>query len=107
MLYPRYAILKDQMAGRIGGDETKPQMKPLLARFDDSMQMGFEIERTPRGLVTVYLPGAPDPWAGRVVLLSTDRVEPMDIEFGDAVAIFEQLGRGSGSLLAGKANESF
>lgn len=104
MLVPKYAIFKDLMAGRIGGDETKPRMKPVLARFDDSL---FEIERSDTGLVTVYLPGAPDPWAGKIAPLRAERVEPMDIEFGNTVALFEQLGRGSASLLAGKEGESW
>lgn len=103
LLFPRYAIIKDQMAGSIGGHEARPQMKPIVARFEDSLRIGFEIERTDTGLVTVYLPGAPDPWLGTVVLVNADRVEQADIEFGEAVAIFEQVGRGSAALLASKA----
>jgi uncharacterized membrane protein len=106
MLFPRYAILRDQMAGTIGGDETKPQMKPVLASLNNSSRLGFEIERSDDGLVTVYLPGSPDPWSGSVVFLKADRIQRPDIEFGDAVAIFEQLGRGSASLLADKISES-
>jgi uncharacterized membrane protein len=102
LLFPRYGIIKDQMAGSIGGKNARPSMKPVLARLDDSLRMGFEIERPDTGLVTVYLPGSPDPWLGTVVLLNADRVEPVDMEFGDAVTIFEQLGRGSAALRAGQ-----
>jgi uncharacterized membrane protein len=105
LFFPRYAILRDQMADSIGGDETKPQMKPVLAKFDDSSRLGFEIERTEDGLVIVYLPGSPDPWSGNAVLLSADRVQKVDVEFGDAVATCERLGRGSAPLLAGKVAE--
>lgn len=94
------------MADSIGGDATKPRMKPVLVKFDDSLRIGFEIERNDTGLVTVYLPGSPDTWSGFTVLMNTDRVEPMDIEFGDAVTLCEQLGRGSASLIASKASES-
>ena len=94
------------MAGSIGGDTTKPRMKPVLAKFDDSVRIGFEIERNDVGLVTVYLPGAPDPWSGITVLMNTERVQPMDIEFGDAITLCEQLGRGSAALLASKVSES-
>jgi hypothetical protein len=63
--------------------------------------------RTPAGialliLVTVYLPGSPDPWMGSVVILPAERVEPVAVEFGDAVAVCEQLGRNSKIFLAGK-----
>jgi len=106
LFFPRYAILKDQMAGSIGGDATKPRMKPVLAKFDDLWRIGFEIERHKAGLVTVYLPGSPDPWSGHSVLLRADCVEALEIEFGDAVAICEQLGRGAAALLADKARKS-
>jgi uncharacterized membrane protein len=100
LFFPRYAILRDQMTDSIGGDDTRPQMTPILARFDDSSRLGFEIERTEGGLVTVYLPGSPDPWSGSAVLVSADRVKRVDVEFGDAVATCERLGRGSASSLA-------
>ncbi|MGI9471395.1 MAG: hypothetical protein ACR2NZ_07690, partial [Rubripirellula sp.] len=35
LFFPRYAILKDQMADSIGGDETRPVMKPILVTFDE------------------------------------------------------------------------
>jgi len=105
-LVPRYGILKDQMAGRIGGDATKSRMKPVLVKFDDFLRIGFEIERNDAGLVTVYLPGAPDTWSGISVLMNAQRVEPLDLKIGDAVALCEQLGRGSAALLASKASES-
>ena len=105
-LVPRYGILKDQMAGRIGGDATKPRMKPVLVRFDDFLRIGFEIERNDAGLVTVYLPGAPDTWSGISVLMNAQRVEPLDLKIGDTVALCEQLGRGSAALLAGRVRES-
>jgi uncharacterized membrane protein len=42
LFFPRYAILKDQMADSIGGDQAKAQMKPVMVRFDDSVRIGFE-----------------------------------------------------------------
>ena len=105
LLFPRYLVIKNQMADSIGGDQNKPKMKPVLARFDDSSRIGFEMERSADGLVTVYLPGSPDAWAGNVVFLTADQVESTDIDFGEAVATFEKLGRGSAALLAGKETE--
>jgi len=105
LLFPRYAIFKDQMAGSIGGDESKPRMKPVLARFNDSLRIGFEIERTDSGLVTLYLPGAPDPWSGSVVFLNADRVDPLNVDFGNTVATFEKLGRDSAALLPSKDSQ--
>ena len=62
LLFPRYSILKDQMAGSLGGGHAKPQMKPVLVQFDDCLRIGFETERNEQAqLIAVFLPGSPDP----------------------------------------------
>ena len=106
LLFPRYAVLRDQMAGTLGSDETKPKMRPVLVRLDDATRIAFEIERTDEGGVIVYLPGSPDPWSGKVVLLEADRVERLDVEFGEAAAACEQLGRGLAAILSQKLKRS-
>ena len=99
MVFPRYAILKDQMADTIGGEDTKTQMKPVIVRIHDYRQIAFETERDEKlGLVTVYLPGSPDPWAGSVAMLDIERVEALDADFGETAGTCEQLGRGSIAL---------
>lgn len=100
LFFPRYAIVREQMAGSIGGDAAKPTLKPIRLTFDQTSRIAFEVERTPQGQVTVYLPGSPDPWVGSVMFVAADRVEPLGVEFSDAIATFEQLGRGSAALLA-------
>ena len=102
MLFPRYAVIKDQMADSIGGEQTKPQLKPILVRLDDLRRIAFETERDDASqLVTVYMPGSPDPWAGYVAIVDADRVSPLEAEYRDASAICEQLGRGSMELVGG------
>lgn len=99
LLFPRYAIIREQMTGTLGGGEGETRLKPVLVRFDDMSRFGFETERTDQGLVAVFLPGSPDPWAGYVVLVTADRVSPLAIGFADAVQVAEQLGRGSSGIL--------
>ncbi len=106
-LFPRYAILKDQMADSIGGDHAKAEMKPVVIRFDEMRRIGFETERCEdNGLVSVYLPGSPDPWSGKVAVVEASRVEALDAEFGVAAATCEQLGRGSIALLGKPKREA-
>lgn len=100
LFFPRYAILKDVMADSIGGDQNQPRMKPVLVRFDECMRIAFETERDETSKrVVVYLPGSPDPWSGKAVIVDADRVESLDTEFGIAAATCEQLGRGSLKLI--------
>ncbi len=100
MVFPKYAIYKDIVAGNIGGDALAPSLVPVTLRFDDMIRIGFEAGRTERGLVIVYLPGSPDPWIGSVVLVEPDRIQQLDVDFNETAAICERLGRASGKLLA-------
>lgn len=102
LLFPRYVIVKARMAGSIGGEHAKSELKPVLVRFDDVSRMAFEVERAQAGRVTIYLPGAPDPWAGVVAYVDEDRVQPLPIEFSEALACLERLGRGSAELIVNK-----
>lgn len=107
MLFPKYAILKDQMADSIGGDAIHAQMKPVLVHFENQTRVAFETERDQEGnRVTIYLPGSPDAWIGYVTMVSADLVEKLDIEFGAAVATCEQLGRGSLAIHTKTADEA-
>jgi uncharacterized membrane protein len=92
-LFPRYAILKDQIASNVGSLGPGPQMKPVLVRLDDATRMGFETARGADGRVTVYLPGSPDPWQGHVAIVAAERVEALGADFGAVVTMCESLGR--------------
>ena len=41
LLFPRYSVLKDQMADTIGGNETRPQIKPVLVMCDVYQRIAF------------------------------------------------------------------
>ncbi len=108
MLFPRYAILKEQLTGNIGGDVLRNELQPVLVRLPGHLRLGFEVERRDDPVdadgerheaVTVFLPGSPDPWSGQVVIVPAQHVEQLDSPFGETVATFEQLGRGSQRLI--------
>lgn len=100
MVFPKYAIYKDIVAGNIGGDDLTPTLQPVTLAFDDHLRIGYEAGRTTSGLVIAFLPGAPDPWIGAVVLIEPDRVTPLEVDFTETAAICERLGRDSTELLA-------
>ena len=100
MVYPKYAIYKDIVAGNVGGDALAPSLTPVTIQFDDAIRIGYEAGRTERGLVIVYLPGSPDPWIGSVILVEPDRIQSLDVDFTETAAICERLGRDSVKLLS-------
>lgn len=122
-LFPRYAILKEQLTGNIGGEVLRNTLKPVLVRLPGHTRIGFEVERygdhadaagAVRESVSVFLPGSPDPWSGHVIVVQSHHVEQLFSPFNETVATFEQLGRGSqalidryrGGFMADQANSS-
>jgi uncharacterized membrane protein len=92
---PGYAFVKGFADGISRTNEESKSFIPVIARFDDSAQISFEIERTAEGNVVVYLPGAPNPWSGSVVFLEPSRVQKLDMSVSEAVKSIQALGRGS------------
>jgi uncharacterized membrane protein len=97
-LVPRYTFVKS-MTASIGGGDDKSVLIPVLARFDDLAQIAFEVERGPGDLVTVYLPGSPDPWSGSVAHVTSDRITPLDKDFTSVIGSLRKVGRGTSALL--------
>ncbi len=102
MLFPRYAIFKEQLTGNIGGEVLHNQLRPVLVEVPEGIRLAMEVERSVDGLsewITVYFPGSPDPWSGTVVMVPAAKVTSVAIPFSEALATVEQLGRGSQRLL--------
>ena len=97
LLFPRYVIWKSHLASNVvGADDGAAAMRPVLVTLDELARIGFEIERTASAdQVTVYLPGAPDPWTGHFVHVDAKRVKPLALTFAEAAALCESMGRGA------------
>ena len=91
-LIPRYTFIKS-MTASLGGDD-QSVLIPVLVQFDDLAQVAFEVERGPGDLVSVYLPGSPDPWSGSVAHVTSDRVSPLNGDFASVIASLRKVGRG-------------
>ena len=97
-LYPRYSVIKAMSQG-LHGALGQSVMKPVLVSFDDQQQFAFDMERLADGRVVLYLPGAPDAWSGSVVLVTADRIEPLDIDAAALDKALQRLGRGVAAVL--------
>jgi len=98
-IYPRYTVIKFKMQD-LRTHESLDKVKVVLAKFDDNAAIGFEVERQEGGMVTVFLPGSPDPWAGTVIYMTPDRVEPLNLDVNTVAKRMKSLGKGTASLLS-------
>jgi uncharacterized membrane protein len=98
-IYPRYTVIKG-MTQALGVDGVKSDLKTVLVSFDDHQILAIEVERLPDGRVVVFLPGAPDPWSGNVVMVTQERVAAAPVEIGALHRSLKRIGRGSAALLS-------
>jgi uncharacterized membrane protein len=97
-LYPRYTIIKG-MTQALGVDGVKSTLKTVLVDFDDHQVLAVEVERTADGRVVVFVPGAPDPWSGNVVVVSPERVGGLPADIGALNRSLKRIGHGCAALL--------
>ena len=95
---PVYGLLKSKIDAIVQPEKAEG-MKPVLARFDDSWQIAFEVERIQGGVVGIYLPGAPDPWSGSVCFVTEDRIQPLELTLLPILRTLKGLGKGSNEQL--------
>ncbi len=98
---PAYALLKTKTQSMLSPDDIEG-MAVVVMRFDDSWQIGFEIERIEGGKVALFLPGSPDPWSGSVCIAEAERVTPLDLPVAAVAQIVRRLGRGANEALRGR-----
>lgn len=97
---PGFTLVKSAARG-LAGVEAGSDVSVALARIEDAWVLAFIVERPVDGYYTVFVPSAPTPAAGSIYYLTEDRLRPLDIPVGTALACIMRLGVGSGDLLRG------
>ena len=95
---PAYALMKAKTGSMLSPDDTR-DMQPVVIQFDDSWQIGYEVEKIDGATSLIFLPGAPDPWSGSVCAVTNDRIHPLQINIKEVAALMKRLGKGSTEAL--------
>ena len=95
---PAYSLMKAKTGSFLTPEDTR-DMQPVLIQFDDSWQVGFEVEKTGGGNSLVFLPGAPDPWSGSVCVVAAERIQPLPLNIREVSDLMKRLGKGSSEAL--------
>ena len=95
---PGYAFLRSVTRSMVGVEDDRGY-PVVLARFDDTWQLGLRVEELDNGLCAVFVPGAPDPQSGAVHFLGADRLTPVAVSLSAALSCLKRRGSGSGVLL--------
>ncbi len=95
---PGYALFRTLSRRIVGEDEQG--MAVVLVALDDAEAMGFLMERTADGKCVVFVPSAPTPAVGTLMIVSKDRVKVLEVPIKQALGCFSKWGVGSGAILA-------
>lgn len=98
---PGYSFMKS-VGEDVAGIKPSDQHQSILVRMDDGYLFGFLVERLASGHAVVFMPGAPKPWEGDVMIVEEDRVTLISDSSAEAVTCLRRLGNGAGLLLEGK-----
>lgn len=74
----------------------------VLARIEDSWQIGYITEELDNGLFAVFVPDAPMPFSGGLFFMTEDRFQRLKISIPEAQQCIRRLGHGSKALFPGQ-----
>jgi len=97
---PGYVPLK-AIANQFADLDKREGFVPSLVEVEDgSLAPAFLIERHDDGRCTVFIPSAPTPMAGAILIMPVERVHPIDVPIGTILGCVSKWGTGAGELLA-------
>ena len=96
---PGYSYVKG-VTGSLSDSEAEQSLKSVAVIQDDTVLIGYEVERLTDGWVAVFLPGAPDTRSGSVAYFTDDRIVPLDTNLTGLARCLKMLGRGSSKIIS-------
>jgi uncharacterized membrane protein len=94
---PAYEYLKQESASALGVAEIG-ELPVVLAPMEGGWQLGVQTEALRNGLVSIFVPGAPNPHSGLVFFFSTVRVLPAGIKLAAGLGCLRRCGAGASAL---------
>src|SRR5271157_5283438 len=90
---PAYEYLKQESASALGVAEIA-ELPVVFVPMEGGWQLGVQTEALGGGLVSIFVPGAPDPHSGAVFFFSRDNVRPAGIKLVAALNCLRRCGAG-------------
>lgn len=101
LIFPGYLMMQGMLNETISDEEVFTP-KPCLAFTDDGWAFSFIIEELEDDFYIVFVPNAPNPSSGMLVIKSMKFMRLIDISMKDQVKLLSTLGKGGKEILKGK-----
>lgn len=95
---PGYTTLRN-VGEQMADMEHEHGFKPALVEMENGLAPGFIVEELPNGFRTVFIPSAPTPAAGTILILEPSRVHPVDVSVTKVFKCVTKWGTGAGTML--------
>lgn len=96
---PGYTTLRG-IAQQLGDLKENHGFKPALVEIEEALAPCFIVETHAGDLLTVFIPSAPTPAAGTILIISAARVHPVSVPVATMFQCVTKWGTGTGELLA-------
>ncbi len=96
---PGYRVIKAFLNSLELYESSGDKMVPVLVELDTHQKLGFEVERSGKDRVVVYLPDTPSFITGVVVVVSAQQVTELDVPLPRVKECMEQFGYGASDLI--------
>ncbi len=96
---PGYSFVQALSADKLDGSNTA-NWRPAVFEADDNLSICFITDETPTHY-SLFVPGAPTPSSGSVVVRRREEVRELDISFSDVTMIMKQFGKGAAAVISG------
>jgi uncharacterized membrane protein len=94
---PGYDYLKQESASALGVAEIG-ELPVVFVPMEGGWQLGVQTEALSDGLVSIFVPGAPNPHSGSVFFFSADIVRPAGIKMAAGLNCLRRCGAGASAL---------
>ena len=94
---PGYDYLKQESASALGVAEIA-ELPVVFVPMEGGWQLGVQTEALSSGLVSIFVPGAPNPHSGSVFFFSTDNVRPAGVKLAAGLNCLRRCGAGASAL---------
>src|ERR1700722_6828563 len=94
---PAYEYLKQESASAFGVAEIG-ELPVVFVPVEGGWQLGVQTEALINGLVSIFVPGAPNPHSGSIFLFSMDNVRPAGIKLPAGLNCLRRCGAGASEL---------
>ncbi len=94
---PAYEYLKQESASALGVAEIG-ELPVVFVPMEGGWQLGVQTETLSNGLVSIFVPGAPNPHSGSVFFFPTEVVRPAGIKLAAGLNCLRRCGAGASAL---------